>query len=137
MLSPYGLKIYFGAHKYRLLDMVLLSTHNMCYSIFTSIPFYPGDVTLVEIMPFVMHCHLMCFSLIHILITDTSAGPSEPKTLEMLGFLPMTGKGWIGGGACLPATLMALRHVNERQGLLNGYNLSYSWVDTQVIFFIH
>ena len=44
----------------------------------------------------------------------------------------MTGKGWTGGGACLPAVLMALRHVNERAGLLDDYNVTYTWVDTQV-----
>ena len=55
--------------------------------------------------------------------------------LALQGFLPMTGKGWVGGGACLPATLMALRHVNEMPGLLEGYNLTYSWVDTQVSVF--
>ena len=27
---------------------------------------------------------------------------------------------------------MALRHVNQRVGLLNGYNITYHWVDTQV-----
>ena len=60
----------------------------------------------------------------------------ESKQLTLQGFLPLTGSGWTGGGACLPAVLMALRHVNERQGLLDGYNLTYSWVDTQVSFFI-
>ena len=134
MLTPFGLNIYFCAQKNRLINMVLLSTTT--YFIQVS-HFYPRDVTLAERMPFIMYCNLMCLSLIHIMLTDTTAGSNEPKTLEMLGFLPMTGKGWIGGGACLPATLMALRHVNERQGLLDGYNLSYSWVDTQVIFFIH
>ena len=57
---------------------------------------------------------------------------TELKKLELLGFLPMSGKGWVGGAACLPAVLMALRHVNERKGLLDGYNLTYSWVDSQV-----
>ena len=56
----------------------------------------------------------------------------ESKQLTLQGFLPLTGSGWTGGGACLPAVLMALRHVNERPGLLDGYNLTYSWVDTQV-----
>ena len=60
---------------------------------------------------------------------------SEANNLELLGFLPMTGKGWVGGAACLPAVLMALRHVNERKGLLDGYNLTYSWVDSQVKLF--
>ena len=45
----------------------------------------------------------------------------------------MTGETWPGGGACLPATLMAVRHVNERQDLLDGYNVTYTWADTKVI----
>ena len=45
----------------------------------------------------------------------------------------MTGETWPGGGACLPATLMAVRHVNERPGLLDGYNVTYTWADTKVI----
>ena len=54
------------------------------------------------------------------------------KNLNLLGFLPMSGQGWTGGGACLPAALMAVRHVNERPGLLDDYNVTYTWVDTQV-----
>ena len=45
----------------------------------------------------------------------------------------MTGETWPGGGACLPAILMAVRHVNERPGLLDGYNVTYTWADTKVI----
>ena len=57
---------------------------------------------------------------------------NETKVLTVLGFLPITGKGWTGGGACLPASLMATRHVNEKPGLLDGYTLKYNWVDSQV-----
>ena len=62
---------------------------------------------------------------------------AESKHLALQGFLPMSGTSWTGGGACLPAVRMALRHVRERRGLLDGYNLTYSWVNTQVGFFIH
>ena len=54
------------------------------------------------------------------------------RELRLHGFLPMTGSGWPIGGACLPATLMAVRHVNERHGLLDAYNITYSWADTKV-----
>ena len=57
---------------------------------------------------------------------------SDLRPLVFQGFLPMTGSGWPGGGACLPAVMMALRDINARQGLLDGYNLTYTWVDTQV-----
>ena len=65
---------------------------------------------------------------IHFHVTQTN----ELKQLTLQGFLPMTGSGWPGGGACLPAVLMALRDINGRSGLLDGYNLTYTWVDTQV-----
>ena len=44
----------------------------------------------------------------------------------------MTGSGWTGGAGCLPGAEMALRHVNERVDILDGYRLTYSWVDTKV-----
>ena len=62
---------------------------------------------------------------------------SDPlREIRLQGFLPMTGTGWPIGGACLPATLMAVRHVNEMEGLLDGYNISYSWADTKVCIII-
>ena len=81
---------------------------------------------------------LVLISLLTLLPCPISAEAvqTELKNLELLGFLPMTGKGWVGGAACLPAVNMALRHVNERPGLLDGYNLTYSWVDSQVIIII-
>lgn len=60
------------------------------------------------------------------------ASSNNLKQLTLQGFLPMTGRRMAVGGACLPAVMMALRHVNERPGLLDGYNLTYTWVDTQV-----
>ena len=54
------------------------------------------------------------------------------RDIRLQGFLPMTGTGWPIGGACLPATLMAVRHVNDRAGLLDGYNITYSWADSKV-----
>ena len=67
-----------------------------------------------------------------IAITATYVIGEAKKTLHLQGFLPMTGTGWISGGACIPAVLMALRDVNNHPGLLTGYNLSYSLADTQV-----
>ena len=73
--------------------------------------------------------------LIMTLISCDEVFSNQLKELYLQGFLPMTGTGWTGGGACLPAVLMALRHVNGRAGLLDEYNLNYSWVDTQVNLF--
>ena len=54
------------------------------------------------------------------------------REIRLQGFLPMTGTEWPAGAACLPATLMAVRHVNERVGLLDGYNVTYTWADSKV-----
>ena len=57
---------------------------------------------------------------------------NELRSLVLQGMQPMTGTGWAGGASCLPAALMAVRHINEKADLLDGYNLTYNWVDTQV-----
>ena len=57
---------------------------------------------------------------------------NELRSLVLQGMQPMTGTGWTGGAGCLPAALMAVRHINEKSDLLDGYNLTYNWVDTQV-----
>ena len=64
-------------------------------------------------------------------IVDMS-GTTEVRPLHLQGLLPMTGGGWDVGGACLPATLMAMRDVNEMQGLLDGYKFTFSLYDTKV-----
>ena len=89
---------------------------------------YSNDIMKIGVMKLV--CLQICIFIYK--LTVMAAYTDMVKTLTLHGFLPMTGKGWTGGGACLPAVLMALRHVNERPGLLDGYNLTYSWVDTQV-----
>lgn len=55
------------------------------------------------------------------------------KEIHLMGLIPMTGDMWPGGGACLPATEMALRHVNAREDILSDYKLNLIWRDTQVI----
>ena len=75
---------------------------------------------------------ILIWTVVCEVITISLIQGEEFKNLNLLGFLPMTGVGWAGGGACLPAALMAVRHVNERPGLLDDYNLTYTWVDTQV-----
>ena len=58
------------------------------------------------------------------------------REIRLQGFLPMTGTGWPIGGACLPAALMAVRHVNKQAGLLDGYNVTFNWMDSKVMKFI-
>ena len=57
---------------------------------------------------------------------------AELKPINIMGLLPMTGEKWSGGGACLTATDMALRHVNEREDILKGYELKLMWRDGKV-----
>ena len=55
------------------------------------------------------------------------------KDLNLMGFIPMTGENWPGGGACLPAIEMAIRHVNARSDILEAYKLNLIWKDSKVI----
>ncbi|KAH3719743.1 hypothetical protein DPMN_062614 [Dreissena polymorpha] len=54
------------------------------------------------------------------------------KELRVLGLLPMTGNAWPGGNACLVSNKMALEDVNAFSGLLEGYNLTYAFIDSMV-----
>ena len=80
-----------------------------------------------DIFPFQMD-EAMCEDImsgipfIMIFILTVNSGPlrereREKKTFKV--FLSMTENGWSSGGACLPATLLAMRHVNERAGILD------------------
>ena len=77
-----------------------------------------------------MHGHINLLIVLYSILKFVTS--TQLKQLTLQGFLPMSGTSWTGGGACLPAVQMALRHVKERSVLLDGYNLTYSWVDTQV-----
>ena len=75
---------------------------------------------------------ILVFSAINEFNSFAAAQLNASKELELMGFLPMEGTSWTGGGACLSATQMAVRNVNEKQGLLGGYNISYTWTATRV-----
>ena len=55
------------------------------------------------------------------------------KDLRLLGLLPMTGDIYPGGWSCLVPVKMALDGINAHPNLLQGYNLSYDYIDNQVI----
>ena len=57
---------------------------------------------------------------------------AERKDLNIMGFLPMTGKLFRGGPACLLAANMALKQVNERDDILEGFQLNFEWRDSKV-----
>ena len=59
-------------------------------------------------------------------------GTAEKKDLHIMGFFPMTGEVFRGGKACLLGSEMALRHINEREDILDNYKLNLIWRDSQV-----
>ena len=70
--------------------------------------------------------------LMVVLLLQFHLGTAGPGELVLQGFLSMTGEGWPGGGAGLPAAMVALRHVQEYPGLLDDYNLTFNWEDSEV-----
>ncbi|XP_042202554.1 gamma-aminobutyric acid type B receptor subunit 1-like [Callorhinchus milii] len=57
-----------------------------------------------------------------LLLTALPAPADGKRRLYIGALFPMKGA-WPGGQACLPAASMALRHVNNRQDILPGYQL--------------
>lgn len=54
------------------------------------------------------------------------------KELRVLGMLPMTGNVYPVGNQCRASKKMALEDVNAFPGLLDGYNLTYDYIDSMV-----
>lgn len=76
---------------------------------------------------------LCAYSVILCSCSETGNVSSQnSKELRLLGLLPMTGDGWSGGTACLPATQMAIEDVNANENILKGYKLMYNWIDSKV-----
>lgn len=57
---------------------------------------------------------------------------NELKELRILGLQAITGDAFPGGPTCLVAVKMALDSINQHPSLLNGYNLTYDYVDHEV-----
>ncbi|XP_052793022.1 gamma-aminobutyric acid type B receptor subunit 1-like [Mya arenaria] len=71
------------------------------------------------------------FALLFVLIlTESVTSISGLRELRLLGQLPMTGTAWTGGMACLPPLKMAIEDVNARPGILDGYKLTYEYIDS-------
>ncbi len=73
---------------------------------------------------------LMAFLLPTFLPMALSTGPYQ---LNLLGLYPMTGSKWPGGQAMLPASQLAVTHINANASILDGYQLNIVAKDTQVI----
>ncbi len=56
---------------------------------------------------------------------------SNLTDLYLMGLWPMQGP-WPGGIGILPASLMALEHINANPNILPGYRLNMIWNDTKV-----
>lgn len=54
------------------------------------------------------------------------------KMLKMLGLQSITGDAWSGGWPCHMAVEMALDGINMHPEVLDGYNLSYDYIDDEV-----
>lgn len=67
--------------------------------------------------------------LFSLLILSTRA---EKIELNIMGLFSITGENWPGGGACLTAAEMALRHVNARDDLFPKFRLNLIWRDGKV-----
>ena len=56
----------------------------------------------------------------------------QDKELRLLGIQAMTGKSWPGGWSCLVPVMMAVDEINQRSDLLDGYKLTYNYIDHEV-----
>lgn len=56
------------------------------------------------------------------------------KELRLLGLHAMTGKAYSGGWSCLVPVQMAIAEINARDDLLQGYALTYDYVNHEVMF---
>lgn len=57
----------------------------------------------------------------------------DGRQLRILGLQPMSGFIWTGGPACVAPIQMAIDDVHAHPGLLDGYNLTFDLVDSQVM----
>lgn len=76
----------------------------------------------------------MVTSLTRIIFLLGLAPLSRGGTIKLLGLLPMTGKGWIGGGSCVLPCQLAVQDINANSDVLDGYTLAYDYIDTEVRF---
>lgn len=57
---------------------------------------------------------------------------TELKEIRILGLQAMTGDVYKGGPACLLGAQMALDDISHHPDVLNGFNLTYDYVDHEV-----
>lgn len=74
----------------------------------------------------------MATSFTRIILLIGLATLSRGGTIKLLGLLPMTGKGWVGGGSCVLPSQLAVQDINANSDILDGYTLAYDYIDTEV-----
>ena len=84
-----------------------------------------GTVNLLRLL-------FLCVVFMRRVKCSTTLNDTDIPQLRLLGLLPTSGVGWIGGRACLTPILMALEDLEARTDLLPDYELNYSWIDSQV-----
>lgn len=78
-----------------------------------------------------MFTRLFLLLLIRLTYEYNSSNTSSKLPLHILGLFPFRGS-WKGGEGHWPAIEIALKDVNEKEGMLNGYELKISKDDTEV-----
>ncbi|KAH3692853.1 hypothetical protein DPMN_194607 [Dreissena polymorpha] len=56
---------------------------------------------------------------------------NNTKNIRLLGLLPITGKGWVGGAAVKLPVKLALEDIRANGSILPGYNITYDFIDSQ------
>lgn len=77
---------------------------------------------------------LHLFIVLMYMVVSTALG--EDKELRLLGLQPMTGEAWPGGWSCVVPVQMAIEAINNRTDILDGYKLTYDYIDHEVFVFI-
>ncbi|KAH3817973.1 hypothetical protein DPMN_119558 [Dreissena polymorpha] len=75
------------------------------------------------------------FSLIFLLLLKNiriiGCVGNNTKNIRLLGLLPITGKGWVGGAAVKLPVKLALEDIRANGSILPGYNITYDFIDSQ------
>lgn len=58
---------------------------------------------------------------------------NSDKELRLLSLIPISGKTFPAGSACLVPLKMAIERINANPNLLNGYTLKNDYIDTEVL----
>ena len=76
---------------------------------------------------------IVCWTILMsvILANKVSAIYGNKTKIHILGLYPMSGA-WAGGEALLPATRLALKHINENESILSDFELIVDVGDTMV-----